>query len=78
MATFLPLGTGFYEATNPRLPNDVNITTLISGAISDAIAAIPASVAVADDFADDAAAATGGIGIGELYHTSGAVKIRVA
>lgn len=73
MATFLPLGTGFYEATNPRLPNDVNITTLIS----DAIAAIPASVAVADNYADDAAAAAGGIPVGGLYHTDGAVKIRL-
>ena len=30
------------------------------------------------DFADDAAAATGGIPLGGVYHTSGALKIRVA
>jgi hypothetical protein len=33
---------------------------------------------VADDYADDAAAALGGIAVGQLYHTSGAVKIRLA
>ena len=31
----------------------------------------------AKDFADDTAAAAGGVNIGELYHTSGAVKIRL-
>lgn len=71
MATFLPLGTGFYEADNPRLPNDVNITTLISTAIT------AAAVKVADNYADDAAAAAGGIPVGGLYHTAGAVKIRL-
>jgi hypothetical protein len=30
------------------------------------------------DFADDAAAATGGVVLGQMYHTSGAMKIRVA
>lgn len=30
------------------------------------------------DFADDAAAAAGGVGVGQLYQTAGAVKIRVA
>ena len=30
------------------------------------------------DFADDAAAATGGIPLGGVYHTSGALKIRIA
>ena len=29
-------------------------------------------------FADDAAAATGGIPLGGVYHTSGALKIRIA
>jgi hypothetical protein len=30
-----------------------------------------------DNFANDTAAATGGIGIGQYYHTSGVVKIRL-
>lgn len=33
---------------------------------------------VAGDYADDAAAATGGVALGQMYHTSGAVKVRVA
>ena len=32
---------------------------------------------VANDFADDAAAAIGGIGVGQVYHTAGVVKIRL-
>jgi hypothetical protein len=43
--------------------------------LGEVAAAIPD---VADDFADDAAAAIGGIGVGELYHTSGAVKLRLS
>jgi hypothetical protein len=35
------------------------------------------NVKPADDYADDAAAAAGGIPIGHLYHTSGTVKIRL-
>ena len=42
MATFLPLGTGFYQATNPRNPKDINITTLLAAAVSDATAAAAA------------------------------------
>lgn len=33
---------------------------------------------VSNDFIDDAAAATGGIEVGGLYHTSGVVKIRLS
>jgi hypothetical protein len=32
---------------------------------------------VTSNFADDTAAAVGGISIGQLYHTAGAVKIRL-
>ena len=35
-------------------------------------------VKVADNFANDSAAATGGVAVGGLYHTDGAVKIRLA
>lgn len=37
-----------------------------------------AVIDVASDFADDAAAATGLIPVGGFYHTSGAVKVRLA
>ncbi len=37
-----------------------------------------ATVNLADDFANDAAAATGNIPVGGCYHTSGTVKIRLA
>lgn len=37
-----------------------------------------ATIRVADNFANDAAAAIGGIRVGEQYHTSGAVKVRLA
>lgn len=33
---------------------------------------------IASDFADDAAAAAGSVAVGSLYHTSGAVKIRLS
>jgi hypothetical protein len=33
---------------------------------------------VEDNYANDSAAATAGIKIGELYHTSGTVKIRIS
>lgn len=36
------------------------------------------TVVIANNFADDVAAATGGIPIGGLYHTNGAVKIRLS
>ena len=35
-------------------------------------------VKVADNFANDSAAATGGVAVGGLYHTNGVVKIRLA
>ena len=36
------------------------------------------TVKVADNFANDSAAATGGVAVGGLYHTNGVVKIRLA
>ena len=35
-------------------------------------------VNIANNFADDTAAATGGIAVGGLYHTAGVVKVRIA
>lgn len=47
--------------------------------VTNAIAAArTALILVASNFADDAAAAVGGIAVGGLYHTSGAVKIRLS
>lgn len=45
------------------------------------IAALQAFVALwanFADYADDTAAASGGVAVGEFYHTSGAVKVRVS
>ena len=33
---------------------------------------------VVAEYADDTAAATGGVAVGGLYHTAGAVKVRVS
>lgn len=33
---------------------------------------------VAGDFEDDTAAEAGGVAVGQMYHTAGAVKVRVA
>lgn len=33
---------------------------------------------IGSDFADDTAAAAGGVAVGQLYHTSGAVKVRLS
>lgn len=42
------------------------------------ISSVGPVIDVENDFADDAAADTGGIAVGGLYHTSGAVKVRIA
>lgn len=44
----------------------------LASALSDALPT------VSGDYANDAAAAAGGVAVGELYHSSGAVKIRLA
>ncbi|HEY9342630.1 MAG TPA: hypothetical protein VIQ23_13685 [Hanamia sp.] len=71
--TFLPLGTGQYQAEKARLSKDVDL----QGAINSEVAALGLEFDIADNYADDAAAATGGIAIGGLYHTSGTVKVRL-
>lgn len=59
--------------------NDNNFTTDLQGQINAANAARIALVAsMSVEFADDAAAATGGVAIGGLYRTVSAVKVRVA
>lgn len=50
---------------NSNLTDAANSTKKIQG------------INVADNFANDAAAATGGIAVGGLYHTAGAVKVRL-
>lgn len=73
MKIFLPLGTGQYSANNARQSKDVDLTD----AINTEAAALGLVFDIADNFADDAAAATGGIAIGGLYHTAGTVKVRL-
>lgn len=47
----------------------------IAGAINDLINAV--DWAKLEDFADDTAAATGGVQVGQLYRTGSALKVRV-
>lgn len=72
MAIFIKTGTGFYEAESAALSSDKSLEDIISGELPDISYVDPA-----DDFADDAAAATGGVAVGGLYHTEGVVKIRL-
>ena len=71
--TFLPLGTGQYQAENARSSKDIDLTA----AINNEAEVLGLVFDIADDYADDAAAATGGIAIGQFYHTDGAVKVRL-
>lgn len=61
-------------------PHPGYLTPAEGNAAYDAIGAAAAVLAylptVGGDYADDTAAAAGGIAIGRLYHTAGAVKIR--
>jgi hypothetical protein len=60
-------------------PHPTYLTQAEGDGFYEPLGAVAAAIPdVADDFADDAAAAIGGIGVGELYHTSGAVKLRLA
>jgi uncharacterized delta-60 repeat protein len=56
--------------------NDIT-DTYLKGTLR-ASTAILAQVSSSYNFADDAAAATGGVPLGGLYHTSGTIKIRLA
>ena len=51
--TFLPLGTGQYQAEKARLSKDIDL----QGAINSEVAALGLEFDIADDYADDAAAA---------------------
>lgn len=68
----------WYLATNKALPSDIEITGLLDSVTAAHPSATQGGVAVASNFADDAAAAVGGIPVGGRYHTAGAVKIRLA
>ena len=71
MAIFFRTGTGFYEAESAALSSDKSLEDSIADFISVYF------VTTEKDFADDAAAATGGVAVGGLYHTDGVVKIRL-
>lgn len=60
---------------NTRFRNNSNNTLM---QIDNAGYIILSQVSASFDFADDAAAATGGVPLGGLYHTSGSIKIRLA
>jgi len=61
--TFLRTG-GTYNAEAKKHRNDVALNAV--------------TVKLADNYLTDAAAATGGIPVGGLYHNAGAVRIRLA
>jgi hypothetical protein len=52
-------------------PTNGSANGVMSGGVYDALPK------VADNYANDAAAAIGGIAIGKMYHTAGVVKIRL-
>ena len=61
--TFLRTGAT-YNAETKKHRNDVALSVV--------------TVKLADNYATDAAAATGGIVVGQLYHNAGAVRIRLS
>lgn len=71
--TFIAFGTGNYQAEKPRLPQDVDLDDVVH----DKAESLGLVFDIADNYADDAAAATGGIAIGGFYHNAGDVKIRL-
>lgn len=50
----------------------------VAGATFDAASNTLTIIDTANNFATDAAAATGGVPIGGLYHNAGAVRVRLA
>ncbi len=68
---------GTYPTSGSAPSGGYYIPVTVNGTPADSAGNIPL-VAIADDFINDAAAATGGIAVGGLYHTSGVVKIRLS
>ena len=71
-----------YTDAEIKCGNDPVVTT--NGSVSTALNQIVSYfcsntliLSVADNYADDAEAAANGIAVGKLYHTDGAVKIRI-
>ena len=74
----------------PETSNRQDWPRLVSGAVNAsgrAVALLQASVAALQtatdwsllaDYADDAAAATGGVAVGDLYRTGSVIKVRVS
>lgn len=73
-----------YQETLTLANNDLVVVSDVNGTTKQAKVETLVSftnnniVKVADNFANDSAAATGGIAVGGLYHTNGTVKIRLA
>lgn len=61
-----------------ELPNNSGTLALAANMVDADTTGMITFLATASDFINDAAAAAGGIVIGQLYHTSGVVKIRLA
>lgn len=90
---FLTVWNGYQPGSVATLDGDLE-TALIAGhiarssAVNDNVSAsdlqsqinaLDAAIeGAADTYADDAAAATGGVAVGGLYNTAGAVKVRLA
>ncbi len=68
---------GTYPTSGSAPSGGYYIPLSVNNTFADSAGNIPL-VAIADDFLNDAAAATGGIAVGGLYHTSGVVKIRLS
>lgn len=71
-----------YTATKKRMQDDIQIVnatfTKSDGDGRVLTIAFSEVVDTAKNFANDAAAATGGVAVGGIYHTSGALKVRLA
>lgn len=66
-AVTMTVGTGNVTLTSGNLIVSAGDLTVTAGAV-----ALPLT-----NYADDTAAAAGGVAVGELYHTAGTVKIRL-
>jgi len=67
------------EAVNFLIGRDLALTSDVTDLTSD-VGTLQTFAELFDnfgDFADDGAAASGGVEVGQFYHTSGAVKVRV-
>ena len=74
------IGVNFINLTNRVTPGTAiyQFNPLKQADVTHTLATLDDLPQVANDFVNDAAAAIGGIAVGNLYHTAGAVKIRLS